>query len=1409
MVDLAVSMADSSASNNGPNFFRDRERERDFASITCSIADPDTILSWSFGEVKSPETINYRTYKPERSGLFCAKIFGPTKDFECLCEKYKSAKYQGIICDKCGVEVTRSRVRRERMGHIKLATPMSHIWFLKSAPSRMAMTLDMRQKDLERVIYFESYVVTDPGTVIELSKRQVLGEREYGEMLDKYGDEFKADIGAAAIRVLLRELNLTEEIANIQEELAKISSSRSASSPLEKLRRRLSLLRQIKQGKIKPEWMILTVLPVLPPDLRPLVPIDGGRFTSSDLNDLYRRVINRNNRLARLIEQRAPSIIVRNENRMVQEAVDALLDNGRRGSALTGLNRRKLKSLSDMVRGKQGRFRQNLLGKRVDYSGRSVITVGPQLKLHQCGLPKNMALELFKPFVIGRLERDGHAQTLRAARAMLEQQDAIVWDILNEVIYQHPVLLNRAPTLHRLGIQAFEPVLIEGSAIQLHPLVCTAFNADFDGDQMSVHVPLTYEAQAEARVLMMSSNNILSAANGQPVIMPSKDMLIGVYYLTRDKLLAKGEYSKDDKHVQTYADGEQVEMAFRLGYVDLQANIRVRLETVDEHGEAITKVFDTTPGRIILRSITPKAVPFDVINRPIRREEVSELLSLVVRTAGTKEAVIFADQLMYVGFRYATASGLSFSLEDLVVPKEKEGYIKEAQAQVDTLRNNQKRGLLSHDEMHNRSLDVWGHAHELVGKAMSEGLSVDTVELPDGTKTTQESFNPLFMYAYSGARGSTTQLRQLAGMRGLMARPDGSIIPTPITANFREGLNVMQYFMSTPGARKGLTDTALKTANSGYLTRRLVDVTQEQVVSSEDCGTENSIVLRGVIEGSRMVQSLGERANGRYLFEDVIGEDGQVLLPKDTLVSTKEIALLDSNAINEVKVRSVIHCENDYGVCSKCYGSDLSRSVAVAVGEAVGVIAAQSIGEPGTQLTMRTIHMAGAAARKSEIGEIIVSSGGRVEYDERTVIKRTDGSFVQISYASRISIADESGRITESYKAPIGAVLSVANGETVEAGAKLAQWDPHYRPVIAQLDGSIELDEDMCAGGRLVREQIDDATGVATFIVEQKSEWGEETPAINLRTVDDEVLKLFLEPNTRFTLNNGDKVKAGDFLAQQPSKGMSKTSDITGGLKRIIDLFEARSPQVDKEVLTSIAGKVTAIRDIRGKKEITLQSSEDPEIMLKESVPADSFLQVAINEDVEKGEVLVSGTPCPKQLLICRGIDALADYIINEVQAVYRAQGVDINDKHIEMILRQMLRLVEITEAGETELSEGDRVTKEMFRSINRSARADGRKEVKAVPVVVGITKASLETDSFISAASFQETTKILTGAAIVGKKDHLRALKENVILGRLIPSGSGFQIKSDADNQGNQLADAEAVREELSQALQEQDAEE
>ncbi len=1429
------------------------EHASEFDRICIGLASPEKIRSWSFGEVRKPETINYRTFKPERDGLFCAKIFGPVKDYECLCGKYKRLKHRGVVCEKCGVEVTQTKVRRERMGHIELASPVAHIWYLKSLPSRMGLILDLTLREIERILYFEAYVVIDSG-LTPLERGHLLTEEQYLDSLEEHGDEFKAQMGAEAIHELLRTMDLPGEVNQLREEIETTTSE----TKNKKLNKRLKLIESFIHSGNRPEWMVLKVLPVLPPELRPLVPLDGGRFATSDLNDLYRRVINRNNRLKRLLELSAPDIIVRNEKRMLQESVDALLDNGRRGRAITGSNKLPLKSLADMIKGKQGRFRQNLLGKRVDYSGRSVIVVGPTLKLHQCGLPKKMALELFKPFIFSKLELKGLATTIKAAKKMVEREGPEVWDVLEEVIREHPVLLNRAPTLHRLGIQAFEPVLIEGKAIQLHPLVCTAFNADFDGDQMAVHVPLSIEAQLEARALMMSTNNILSPANGEPIIVPSQDVVLGLYFMTRERFGAKGQG-------MIFHNVKEVHRAYENRVVELHAKVQVRIKEtiVDQEGNWTTEIkrFKTTAGRALLVDILPDGLPFSLMNRDLTKKAISQLINICYRRIGLKETVIFADRLMYTGFSYATRAGVSIGIEDMVIPEEKAGIISQAEQQIKEVEDQYGSGLITNGERYNKVVDIWSHTNDKLAKTMLSRLAVEaqpghtvvnestslwiaedlikylankkggkfqddlknsskilnakgdnieqylsilrekhqkdksslekyrTALLDFLTKESieQASLNSIHKMADSGARGSAAQIRQLAGMRGLMAKPDGSIIETPITANFREGLNVLQYFISTHGARKGLADTALKTANSGYLTRRLVDVAQDMVILERDCGTHHGLEMTPLIEGGDVVEPLKERVLGRVVAEDLFlyGRE-KPAVTAGTLLDEDWVGDLEEWGVDRIIVRSAITCEARYGICAKCYGRDLGRGHIVNKGESVGVIAAQSIGEPGTQLTMRTFHIGGAASRSVAVSQIEVKSKGSVKLSNVKLIQQQDGSggskSVAVSRSGELNVLDEGGQRRENYKIPYGAVLSIADGNSVSAGQTVATWDPHTHPVITEVEGKVTFTD--VVDGVTVMRQTDDITGLSSIVVtdpkQRPSHAKDLRPMVKLIDEFSEDLHFpgtqipaayYLPARAIIKVEQGMTVKVGDEIARVPLES-SKTRDITGGLPRVADLFEARSPK-EPSILAERSGTISFGKDTKTKQRliITGENGDHEEI----TIPKWRHINVFEGEHVERGETIVDGAPSPHDILRLLGISALANYIVNEVQEVYRLQGVKINDKHIEVIVRQMLRKVSILEPGDTRFLKGEQVERSRLMEENERINTEEKQPATWESILLGITKASLATESFISAASFQETTRVLTDASVNGKCDNLRGLKENVIVGRLIPAGTGL----------------------------------
>ena len=1370
-----------------------------FDQIQIGIASPERIRSWSYGEIKKPETINYRTFKPERDGLFCARIFGPVKDYECLCGKYKRMKHRGVVCEKCGTEVTLAKVRRERMGHIDLASPVAHIWFLKSLPSRIGLMLDMTLRDIERILYFEAYVVTEPG-LTPLERGELLTEEQFIQAQQEHGDDFDAVMGAEGVYELLRTIDLNSEVVQLKEEIAETKSE----TKLKRLTKRVKLMEAFLESGNRPEWMIMTVLPVLPPDLRPLVPLDGGRFATSDLNDLYRRVINRNNRLKRLLELNAPDIIVRNEKRMLQESVDALMDNGRRGRAITGTNKRALKSLADMIKGKQGRFRQNLLGKRVDYSGRSVIVVGPTLRLHECGLPKKMALELFKPFIFSKLQRRGLATTIKAAKKLVERESAEVWDILEEVIREHPVLLNRAPTLHRLGIQAFEPVLIEGKAIQLHPLVCTAFNADFDGDQMAVHVPLSLEAQLEARALMMSSNNILSPASGEPIIVPTQDVVLGLYYMTRALENRKGEG-------MTFANVAEVKRAYDNRAVELHARVKVRIDEVvidDETGQRdrIRRIVDTTVGRALLAEVLPEGLSFDLINTELTKKTISKLINGCYRQLGLKHTVVFADRLMYTGFSNATRAGVSIGIDDMVIPVDKKTILAEAEAEVNEIQEQYQSGLVTAGERYNKVVDIWSRCNERVARSMMDAIGVDKVANAKGEQVAQKSMNSVFIMADSGARGSQAQIRQLAGMRGLMAKPDGSIIETPITANFREGLNVLQYFISTHGARKGLADTALKTANSGYLTRRLVDVSQDVVITEIDCGTKDGLILTPIVEGGDVVEPLRDRVLGRVVAEDVFlpGDDEDPIVTRNTLLDEKWVQKLDDAGVQSIKVRSTISCESAFGVCANCYGRDLGRGHRVNIGEAVGVIAAQSIGEPGTQLTMRTFHIGGAASRAAAVDNVTIKTTGSIRFTNIKTVEHANGYLVAVSRSGEISILDTHGRERERYKLPYGAQIAARDGDPVKAGQQVATWDPHNHPVVSEVDGQVHFND--FYEGVTYSMKRDEVTGLEYMeIMDPKRIPGDKDREFELRGPDgsrhgrrklkdlanlrpsitvmneagqnvmlpgtNQPASYFLPPKSIVSLGQDAGVRIGDALAKIPQEA-SKTRDITGGLPRVVDLVEVRTPR-DPAILAEISGVISFGKDTKGKQRLIISPEDGDEVEIM--IPKHRHVIVFEGEHVEKGETIVEGEPNPQDILRLLGIEPLAAYLVKEIQDVYRLQGVKINDKHIEVIIRQMLRKVEIVDAGDSRYLAGEQVERQ--RVIEDNARLVARNELPAtfIPVLLGITKASLATESFISAASFQETTRVLTEAAVRGTRDSLRGLKENVIVGRLIPAGTGL----------------------------------
>jgi len=1354
------------------NLFSPQVPAQVFDQIRISIASPEKILSWSYGEIKKPETINYRTFKPERDGLFCARIFGPIKDYECLCGKYKRMKYKGIICEKCSVEVTLSRVRRERMGHIELAAPVAHIWFLKSLPSRIGLLLDMTLKSLERILYFESYVVLEPG-LTPLADRQLLSEDEYLKAQEEYGaDSFTATIGAEAIREMLKALDLDKMQADLRAEVA----SSDSDIKKKKAAKRLKIVEAFQQSGNKPEWMILTQVPVIPPDLRPLVPLDGGRFATSDLNDLYRRVINRNNRLKRLIELRAPDIIIRNEKRMLQEAVDALFDNGRRGRVITGANKRPLKSLADMLKGKQGRFRQNLLGKRVDYSGRSVIVVGPELKLHQCGLPKKMALELFKPFIYSRLDAKGLSTTVKQAKKLVEKEKPEVWDILDEVIREHPVLLNRAPTLHRLGIQAFEPVLIEGKAIQLHPLVCAAFNADFDGDQMAVHVPLSLEAQLEARVLMMSTNNILHPANGSPIIVPSQDIVLGLYYLS---IMREGE--EKQRPPKAFGDLAEIEHALHSRVIDLHTKIKYRWNGVDEKGKPIRKWYDTTPGRVMLGQVLPRSskIPFDIVNRLMTKREISSMIDQVYRHCGQKETVIFCDRIMALGFHNAFKAGISFGKDDMVVPSSKWKIIDRTRALAQEFEQQYNDGLITQGEKYNKVVDAWSKATDLIADEMMHQISaVERVE-----RGRSAEVNSIYMMAHSGARGSPAQMRQLAGMRGLMAKPSGEIIESPIISNFKEGLSVLEYFNSTHGARKGLADTALKTANSGYLTRRLVDVAQDCIITTEDCGTSSGIKVRAIIDAGTVVASLASRILGRTAAEDVRDPSSHKVIAKSgTLLEEPQVEAIMTAGVQELRIRSVLTCETTSGVCAKCYGRDLARGTPVNMGEAVGVIAAQSIGEPGTQLTMRTFHI-GGAAQISEQSIIESNFDGKIKIKNKNVVKNSDGQTVAMVRNMIVTVLDPDGTERAAHRIQYGARVVVSDGDTIKRGQRIAEWDPYTRPILTEVDGVIGFED--LVEGQSMSETLDESTGIAKrVVIDWRANRGTDLrPAIVVKDKHNKIVKLPRGGDARYQLavdavlsaDTGAHVKAGDAIARIPTES-AKTRDITGGLPRVAELFEARRPK-EAAIIAEISGTVRFGRDYKNKRRIIIEPSSEGEEPREYLVPKGKHIHLQDGDVIEKGDAIVEGNPAPHDILAIKGVEELAAYLVNEIQDVYRLQGVAINDKHIEVIVRQMLQKVEVQDAGETELIEGEQIDKVELDEVNLRAKEEGKKEATAHPVLLGITKASLQTRSFISAASFQETTRVLTEAAVNGKVDTLDGLKENVIVGRLIPAGTGAMM--------------------------------
>jgi len=1370
------------------NIFNQKPFTEEFDHIRIGLSSPEMIRSWSYGEVKKPETINYRTFRPERDGLFCAKIFGPVKDYECLCGKYKRLKHRGVVCEKCGVEVTQSKVRRERMGHLELASPVAHIWFLKSLPSRIGLLLDMTLREIERVLYFEAYLVTDPG-MTDLIKGQMLSEEQYIEALEMFGDDFSAAMGAESIHDILKDLDLQDNLSQILEDMEATASQ----IKIKRYQKRLKLIESLISSGNRPEWMILKVLPILPPDLRPLVPLDGGRFATSDLNDLYRRVINRNNRLQRLLDLNAPDIIVRNEKRMLQKSVDALLDNGRMGRAVTGSNKRPLKSLADMIKGKQGRFRQNLLGKRVDYSGRSVIVVGPTLKLHQCGIPKKMALELFKPFVFSKLIYQGEASTIKSAKRLVELEGAEIWDILDGVIRQHPILLNRAPTLHRLGIQAFEPVLVEGKAIQLHPLVCKAFNADFDGDQMAVHVPLSIEAQLESRALMMSSNNILSPANGEPIIVPSQDVVLGLYYMTREKVKDIGEGG-------IYADTEEVERAFHNRFLGLHAKIKLKVSTNNK--DKPTEIVETTAGRALFSKIVPEDIPFESINKTMDSKEISGLINRCYREVGLKATVMFADKLMYLGFEYATKSGVSIALDDMVVPENKGEILSDAESQVKSIQNQFTSGLLTQGERYNKVVDIWSRTNDQVANAMMDKLGKERVTDSEGKKQDQESFNSIFMMADSGARGSAAQIRQLAGMRGLMAKPDGSIIETPITANFREGLNILQYFISTHGARKGLADTALKTANSGYLTRRLVDVAQDLVISEEDCGTKDGMTISAVIEGGEVVQKLSSRVLGRVLVEPVKDlENKKNVLKAGTLIDESNVDLLEEHGTDSVVVRSPVTCETKYGICINCYGRDLARGTLVNTGEAVGIIAAQSIGEPGTQLTMRTFHIGGAASSAAAQNSVEVNNDGIATLNNLKTIKNADKNLVATSRSGEIVISDKFGKEKERYKIPYGATINIKDGQKVSAGDVISTWDPHTHPIITEASGTLRFEEFI--DGVTVTEQVDDMTGLSNIIIMDSKKTGSTTTVkpkaslVNGRgqpvlfSGTETPIVYTFPPGAIVNIQDGSKINAGDVIARIPLES-SKTSDITGGLPRVADLFEARKPK-DAAILAKHSGITSFGKETKGK--VRLQITDEDGEVYEELILKTRTLNIFEGETIQKGEIISDGELSLHDILEVQGVEKLTKYLVKEVQDVYRLQGVPINDKHIEIIVKQMMRTVEVIETGDTKLLPKEQANRIDVLEINEKMVKEDLKPATFRPLIMGITKASLATTSFISAASFQETTRVLTEAAVKGSIDKLRGLKENVVVGRLVPAGTGYKTELDA---------SAAAEEEFSQALKE-----
>ncbi|MEP3275538.1 MAG: DNA-directed RNA polymerase subunit beta' [Stappiaceae bacterium] len=1351
------------------NLFNQQAAPQTFDHIRISLASPEKILSWSFGEIKKPETINYRTFKPERDGLFCARIFGPIKDYECLCGKYKRMKYKGVICEKCGVEVTLSRVRRERMGHIELAAPVAHIWFLKSLPSRIGLLLDMTLKDLERVLYFENYVVLEPG-LTPLKQNQLLSEEDYITAQDEYGeDAFTAMIGAEAIREMLIALDLPKESVRLRQEIAEATTELKP----KKLAKRLKVVESFLESGNRPEWMILQVVPVIPPDLRPLVPLDGGRFATSDLNDLYRRVINRNNRLKRLIELRAPDIIIRNEKRMLQESVDALFDNGRRGRVITGANKRPLKSLSDMLKGKQGRFRQNLLGKRVDYSGRSVITVGPELKLHQCGLPKKMALELFKPFIYSRLDAKGFSSTVKQAKKLVEKERPEVWDILDEVIREHPVLLNRAPTLHRLGIQAFEPTLIEGKAIQLHPLVCSAFNADFDGDQMAVHVPLSLEAQLEARTLMMSTNNILHPANGQPIIVPSQDIVLGLYYLS---IMAENEPGQG----MMFSDMGELHHALETKTITLHSKIQSRFKTLDEEGNEVSQIHDTTPGRMIIGELLPKhfEVPFDVCNKLMTKKDISKMIDTVYRACGQKETVIFCDRIMQLGFGHACRAGISFGKDDMVIPDTKAKLVDETVKLAKEYEQQYNDGLITQGEKYNKVVDAWAKCTDRVADEMMKRIQAVEFEEEGGR---QKPMNSVYMMSHSGARGSPAQMKQLAGMRGLMARPDGSIIENPIISNFKEGLSVLEYFNSTHGARKGLADTALKTANSGYLTRRLVDVAQDSIILEVDCGSTNGITVQPIVDAGQVIASIGQRVLGRTAAEDILRPNsGEVIVPAGKMIEEKEVEEIEAAGIQMIKIRSVLTCETKTGVCGTCYGRDLARGTPVNIGEAVGVIAAQSIGEPGTQLTMRTFHIGGTA---QVVDQSFIQSNfeGEVKIRNRSVARDSNGNLVAMARNMSMVIVDEEGNERAVHRVTYGSKLHADEGDMVKRGQRIAEWDPYTRPILSEVDGAVDFED--VVDGATVQETADEATGITKRIVidwRGSARTSDLKPAIIVREKNGKIGKTArgtearspLSPDAVLSVNPGETIKAGDVLARIPLES-AKTKDITGGLPRVAELFEARRPK-DHAIIAEIDGTIRFGRDYKNKRRIVIEPHDETMEPVEYLIPKSKHFHLQEGDAIEKGEYILDGNPAPHDILAIKGVEALAAYLVNEIQEVYRLQGVGINDKHIEVIVRQMLQKYEVSDPGESDLLKDEQIHKIDLDALNERLVEDGKKPVVASPVLLGITKASLQTRSFFSAASFQETTRVLTEAAVGGKRDMLEGLKENIIVGRLIPAGTG-----------------------------------